>query len=163
MRYYEVAPTRIVRSGSHTFTYHSDVQLQIGTVVVIPAGSKEYIGIVISEVKKPSYTTKPIGSAVVKTPIPLPLIKTALWMHTYYSTPLALVLQAFLPSGIQKRRRTTIGVEVSSIRKRTKIVFNKDQVKALADIHKTPSGSIVLQGITGSGKTEIYKEVARQS
>ena len=107
MRYYEVAPTRIVRSGSHTFTYHSDVKLQIGTVVTIPVGSKEYIGVVMDEVKKPAYSTKPIASKVIDTPIPKPLLNTALWMQTYYSTPLAFILQTILPSGIQKKTSDT--------------------------------------------------------
>jgi primosomal protein N' (replication factor Y) len=49
------------------------------------------------------------------------------------------------------------------MRNRTKIVFNKEQSQALDEIAHATSGTIVLQGVTGSGKTEIYKELARRS
>lgn len=163
MRYYEVAPTSIVRPGSHTFTYHSKTDYSVGQIVAIPVGKKELLGIVIKQVKKPLYQTKEITKLVVDTPLPPQLIKTALWMHVYYSTPLALVLQSMLPRGLTKNRRKTQSFNHTPVRKRTNIVFNKDQQAAINNINSHVYGSIILHGITGSGKTEIYKEVVRQA
>jgi len=163
MKYYEVAPIRIIRAGSTTFTYSSDSPLSIGQIVTIEVGKKELVGVVMSEVKQPEYATKPISSILEPTPLPGPLVKLALWMAEYYRTPLATVLQTILPRGLEKTRRARPATTHPDIRARTKIVFNKDQAAAVAEIMKTTDGTVILQGITGSGKTEIYKEVARRT
>ncbi len=54
MWFYEVAPTKIVRSGVSTFTYHAVSQLKPGHIVTIPVGKQTLQGVVITEVKKPS-------------------------------------------------------------------------------------------------------------
>ena len=163
MKFYEVAPTKIVRSGAATFTYHSESPLAAGALVTIPVGKQTLVGLVIKEVAKPSYDTKPIGDLVEQTPLPVPLVALALWMSQYYATPLATVLQTVLPRGITKKRRISAASLSVPTRKRTQIVLNKDQVGAVNKIMGVPHGTVLLQGITGSGKTEVYKEVARRS
>jgi primosomal protein N' (replication factor Y) len=163
MHYFEVAPIRIIRAGSSTFTYSSDRALKVGHIVTIEVGKKELIGVIMAKVSQPDYTTKAIVSVVEETPLPTALIKLALWISDYYHTPLATVFQTILPRGVDKKRRSQAGQKHSSIRNRTKIVFNKDQLKALKEINDSDQGTIILQGITGSGKTEIYKQLARDS
>jgi len=163
MYYYEVAPTRIIRAGSSTFTYSSDEKLAVGQIVMIEVGKKQRIGLVMSEGKKPEYATKPISSVLEATPLPGALVGLSSWLSEYYRTPLATTLQTVLPRGIDKKRRPRKVVEHSSVRERTQIVFNKDQAKAIEDINAASDGTIVLQGVTGSGKTEIYKQIARQT
>ncbi|MDB5161648.1 MAG: hypothetical protein JWM52_156 [Candidatus Saccharibacteria bacterium] len=163
MQYYEVAPIRIIRAGSATFTYSSETSLLVGQIVTIEVGKKELIGVIISKVSKPSYVTKLISSVIEPTALPEPLIGLALWLADYYTTPLATVLQTLLPRGLDKKRRLRAQTIQTSVRDRTKIVFNKDQVRALKDISEASQGTIILQGVTGSGKTEIYKEIARRT
>lgn len=161
MNYYEVAPTKIIRANQPTFTYSSESALAIGTLVVIPVGKRHLPGLVIQSVKKPSYTTRPITSCIDETPVPLPLLEAMDWLHTYYATPLATVLQTALPRGLTTTRRGTLTRRISPKRDRTTIVFNDEQVSALETIRTTDPGTFLLQGVTGSGKTEIYKQVAR--
>jgi hypothetical protein len=52
MKYYEVAPTQIVRSGSDSFTYASEQPLAIGQLVRISVGKKLMSGIIIQAVSK---------------------------------------------------------------------------------------------------------------
>ncbi len=163
MHYYEVAPNKIVRAGSSTFTYSHDVALSIGRIVLIEIGKKQLIGIVISETKKPKYDTKPILSLLFKKPLPEPLVNLALWISSYYATPLALVLQTMLPQGIQKKRNSIVKYENIVSRERTKNVFNKDQSSVLKTISEHDYGTFLLQGVTGSGKTEIYIDTAKKS
>ncbi len=163
MQYYEVAPIRIIRAGSATFTYSSETPLLIGQIVTIEVGKKELIGVIISNASKPTYATKSISSVIEKTPLPEPLIGLGLWLADYYTTPLATVLQTLLPRGLDKKRRARASTIQTSVRDRTKIVFNKDQSRALEEITKASQGTIILQGVTGSGKTEIYKEIARRT
>lgn len=163
MKFYEVAPTKIFRADAAVLTYASDAKYSIGQVVIIPLGKQALPGVIIQEVPKPAYETKAIIEPIETLPLPEALVTTALWMAEYYHTPLATVLQTVLPRGITKKRRNKDTPPLSSHRNRTTIVFNEDQDKALKKIDATPEGTILLQGVTGSGKTEIYKELARQT
>lgn len=166
MEYFEVAPLKIVRANSGVFTYHavSESGVAVGVIVTIPVGKKELQGLVVKKVAKPEYETKEITSVVVATPLPASLIETALWLSNYYTTHLATVLQTVLPRGLDKKRRTgKDALEISSIRERTKKVLNLEQSEAVASILEGSESTTLLQGITGSGKTEVYKALAQDA
>ncbi len=163
MHYYEVAPNKIIRAGCNSFTYSSNVPLEIGKIVLVEVGKKQTIGLIIKKVSKPTYPTKSVSSIIEQTPIPTELVKLTQWMAEYYLTPLATVLQTILPSGIQKNRRVKNTPLIITKRNRTNIVFNKEQSEAIKALSKSSSGSFLLQGITGSGKTEIYIKAAKMS
>jgi primosomal protein N' (replication factor Y) len=162
MRYYEVAPTQIVRPNSSVFTYASEQPLAVGQIVTVEVGRKQMIGLVIRETTKPAYETKPIVATVEATPLPAQLVRLALWLSDYYVTHLAVVLQTLLPRGLQKTRRERKIVTAAPLRNRTNIVFNKEQSTALQQIEEAAPGTILLHGITGSGKTAIYIETAKK-
>jgi len=161
MHYYEVAPNQIVRTDSAFFTYSSEQMLPVGQIVSIEVGKKQMIGVVLRSVKQPSYKTKPVTSVVEQTPIPHQLVETALWMSKYYVAHLANVLQTILPRGLQKKRRPQSNQTQITKRDRTNIVFNKEQADALKALSVHDSGTFLLQGVTGSGKTEIYINLAK--
>lgn len=163
MHYFEVAPNQIIRLDKDVFTYCSKQDLSIGHLVVIEVGKKEMVGVVMKKVPKPTYTTKPIISLIEETPIPIELVELTQWLSKYYNTPLPLVLQTILPRGIRKKRQIKQRSTPNAIRKRTSIVFNQEQSNAVAQIKSSTSGTFLLEGITGSGKTEVYIELARQS
>jgi len=163
MKYYEVAPTRIVRADQASFTYESETPLQVGALVTISIGKQSSIGVVIKEVPKPKYATKPIGDTIEDLPLPESLIGLSLWLAEYYRTPLATVLQTVLPRGLTTKRRVQERLEKTSFRDRTQIVLNPEQTQAVTSIMGQVTGTVLLQGVTGSGKTEVYKELARQT
>lgn len=163
MYYYEVAPTRIVRLESHVFTYASSDQLSPGQIVEIEAGKKKFIGVIVREVKRPSYATKEILAVLDIPPLPSPLLHLADWLSTYYSAHYASVLQTVLPSGIQKKRRERPKTTRAILRDRTKIVFNQEQRRAVDNILNATPGTTLLHGVTGSGKTAVYIETASQT
>lgn len=163
MHYYEIAPNQIVRTDSFWFTYASKDLLSVGQIVVIPVGKKSYTGLVIRMVKKPPYDTKEIVSKIEDNPLPEPLVHLALWMSEYYGSHLATVLQSLLPSGIQKQRRERKVTSYNPVDIRTKKLFTKDQSNAIDEIDRSPIGSFILHGITGSGKTEVYIELAKRA
>ena len=80
MHYYEVAPNRIIRKDSAVLTYSSDAALPVGQIVAIEIGKTTSPGIVLREVTKPSYDTKPIASLIEAAPLPAELVTTAAWM-----------------------------------------------------------------------------------
>ena len=162
MHYYAVAPNQIVRANSSFFTYQSETQLSVGQLVMIEIGKKAMIGVVLREVKKPTYDTKPIGEIIETTPLPDSLIYLSEWLSTYYHTPLATVLQTVLPRGLQKKRRDRPLKTRELLRDRTTIVFSTEQQVAIDAIDTMTPGSALLHGVTGSGKTRVYIELAER-
>jgi primosomal protein N' (replication factor Y) len=163
MHYYEVAPNQIVRTDNETFTYASASSLEFGQLVTIEVGKKHLIGVVLQEVKKPAYATKNITSIIEERPLPRPLVYLAKWLSSYYVTRLATTLQTILPRGLQKARRMRTMHTASPLRDRTKIVFTKEQRQAVQTISSMPPGTALLHGVTGSGKTHVYIELAKQT
>jgi primosomal protein N' (replication factor Y) len=163
MHYYEVAPNQLIRAGSATFTYGSDSPLSVGTLVSIEVGKKSLVGVVIREVKKPIYATKAILSVIESQPLPAALVSTALWISDYYATPLSSVLQTLLPRGLQKNRRQKQTLIHQSRRDRITIVFNPEQLEAIQTVDRMSPGSALLHGVTGSGKTHVYIELAKRT
>ncbi|MDB5167405.1 MAG: primosome assembly protein PriA [Candidatus Saccharibacteria bacterium] len=163
MHYFEVAPNQIVRPGHDVFTYSSETALSVGQLVVVEVGKKQMIGLIMRETKEPTYKTKPISLLIEDRPLPDQLVRLASWLAEYYVTPLSLVLQTLLPRGLQTvRRANTKTIPAVTKRNRTNIVFNKEQSSVIKTLESSDSGTFLLQGVTGSGKTEIYIELAKQ-
>lgn len=163
MHYYEVAPVKIVRATSASFTYCSDAELPVGSLVEIEVGKKTIAGIILRNVKKPSYNTKQIGAAIEETPLPRELITLAEWMSDYYATHLATVLQTVLPRGLQKARRALAAPAHVPQREKRDITFTPEQSAAIETIESSTPGSILLHGVTGSGKTAVYIKCAQRA
>ncbi|MFI5212712.1 MAG: primosomal protein N' [Candidatus Saccharimonadales bacterium] len=163
MHYYEIAPNQIIRSGSSFFTYSSASELAIGQLVVIEVGKKSLTGLVLSAVAKPAFATKAIVSLIEPNPLPRPLVELASWLSDYYATPLASVLQTMLPSGLTKNRRDQPTPKPEILRDRTTIVFTPEQMAAINTINTMTPGTALLHGVTGSGKTSVYIELAKRT
>jgi primosomal protein N' (replication factor Y) len=163
MHYYEVAPNQIVRANSASFTYSSAEPLQTGQIVSIEVGKKSLVGVVLRKVAKPNYETKSITSSIESIALPEPLVQLTAWLSEYYATHLATVLQTILPRGLQKTRRARTVSPREILRDRTTIVFTEEQLKALDTIEHMTPGSALLHGVTGSGKTHVYIELAKRA
>ncbi len=157
--YYTVSPNRRVHHAA-TFTYHSEAHFAIGHIVTVEVGKKEVVGVVVGAADKPSFATKPILDLVHETPLPAPLVTLAEWLSSYYHSPPAAAWQAILPSGITKKRRTKKVVIPQIDREQHRFELNSDQQRAVTHILKTTHTTTVLQGVTGSGKTAVYRELA---
>ena len=163
MHYFEVSPNCIVRSDSEFFTYSFVEPLEVGQIVLIEVGKKQLVGVVLREVSKPTFATKQITSIIEGKPLPKPLVSLAEWISRYYITPLGLVWQTVLPSGLQKTHRSTAAQTHKPTRKRTNNVLNNEQSSAVETIKQYNNGTFLLHGITGSGKTEVYIDIIRDT
>ena len=173
--YYEIAPLKIIRAENDVFTYSSEIKLQCGQIVEIPVGQQVVIGVVWRSVKKPDFETREIQRIISGQPIPEHLIELSKWMSQYYATPLAQVLSGILPAGIGKSRRFTKAekLEMMNAKKHSKLtdlkhcccsnfLYTDQQQSSIEKLDKINSGTILLHGITGSGKTLIYINQAKK-
>lgn len=163
MQYYLIATASLVHRQQSSFTYHSEEVLPIGAIVLVSVGKKQVAGIVTQKVAKPSFTTKAIERLIEPTPLPAQLIKLAEWMSAYYHAHPATTWQTILPRGLQKKRRESKKTISHPERERTQIVLTNEQAAAIATITHSPPGTVLLEGVTGSGKTQVYIELAKKS
>ena len=163
MYYYLVSPIKIIRADAHSFTYAHPERLPVGALVVIEVGSAQCVGIIMSAVVKPEFTVKEIVQLLDDAPVPLPLIQTALWMSSYYHTHLATVWQTILPRGLTKKRRHLPSRTTSPQPSQPPTTaLTTDQRAAITTIDDMLPSSALLHGVTGSGKTRVYIELARR-
>ena len=163
MFYYEVAPTVIIRKANWFFTYHYHEALTVGQVVSINIGNRQTIGVILKKTTKPAYKTKPLSDIALNIIIPTHSLKLAHWISDYYFCHYSQALSLFLPKNPFKKRQKKYTQQVLGTRKRTKIVLNNNQRSALEAVTNAPSGTFLLHGVTGSGKTEVYIRLAKQT
>lgn len=161
MKYYLIAPAKTFHSSDNLLTYSSETPLKNGQIVEIPLGRQSTIGIVVKNTTQPDFDTKSITKIIYEQPLPKKLVDALFWLSSYYRCPLSTVIQAALPRGITKNRRGKL-LETPNI---TPIdnPLNSAQRAAIRAIEENPANTILLHGITGSGKTNIYIELCART
>lgn len=163
MNYYLVAPAKTFHNSDNTLTYASAEPLKIGHIVEIPLGKNTTVGIVSAKTTKPDFETKEIIRVLYAKPLPKHLVKALFWLSDYYRCPLSTVVQAMLPRGITKKRRKLKADNSIAVPKAPANPLNAAQKRAIKEINQNPANTVLLHGITGSGKTNIYIELAKQT
>ncbi|MBX7149203.1 primosomal protein N' [bacterium] len=156
-------------------TYHSSNPLQTGLRVLTPLGTKKAVGFVFKSHANPEKTkTKGIYQVLDKTPLLTPAyLEWLLWASQYYMAPLGEVLAAAIPSPlfeavsdekIRTRKSRAQSQTVLDTPHQT-VTLNPEQKGALdlliQDSNTGQYSAHLLHGITGSGKTEVYIELAK--
>ncbi len=171
-----IAAVRVDMRINREFDYRIPPEL-VGRVVAgarvrVPFGSRQILGTVIhlrdanpaaGELKS---VLEVIGSSALLTPA---LLQLAQWMSEYYLCPLDLVLRSVSPSIVQKRSamrnvKARVDAELdeasASLLPTQPLTLSPQQAAALERVlasSATPQPKpILLFGVTGSGKTEVY-------
>ncbi|MDC0498243.1 primosomal protein N' [Alphaproteobacteria bacterium] len=155
----------VARPFDQVFTYMSDDQtLEVGQLVIVPFGKAMEVGMIMqSDVSKPDYTIKKIETIIKGIQLNQINIKFLKWVSDYTLAPIGSVLKLF-----------TINKDIITYERDDKIlseatfkstILNDEQNKAKEDIIKIQKSShkpVVLEGVTGSGKTEVYFDLIEQ-
>jgi primosomal protein N' (replication factor Y) (superfamily II helicase) len=162
--YLLVSPLAAGGVGEFAFTYSFDRDLPVGTIVSVPFGrSKTNQGVVVGPTTKPSFATKPI-SEVLAWQLPPHMVELAAWLHDYYLASPQSVWQTLLPAGLLRKRQAPRAAKASLDVPRTDFKLTSDQSAVIKAIEGDKQHrSFLLHGITGSGKTEVYIELARKA
>ena len=162
MNYYLIAPAKTFHETDNTLTYTSETPLKIGQIVEIPLGKQKTVGIIVKNTTKPDFDTKNILRVLYEQPLPKQILKALFWLTDYYRCPMSAVVQAILPRGITKNRRTP-KVTAPKVAKNPENPLNAAQKRAIKELEACTANTVLLHGITGSGKTNIYIELAKQT
>jgi primosomal protein N' (replication factor Y) len=155
---------------ARTFVYAADDDLEVGCRVVVPFRKREVEGFVVSHrTDRPNVEIHQIKEAIDRVPLLRPdIFKLCRWISDYYVSPIGEVLKAALPPGIRAKHLSLIVSPQSSASRSggegTRIerpLLTPDQAAALDAICSTQGfHPVLLHGVTGSGKTEIYMRAA---
>ena len=144
-----------------SFEYLTDLNVQVGQFVKAPLGKKKMIGVVWSNKSEntfPEDKLKKIDSILPESALPAQTIQFINWVAGYTLAPLGAVLKMALNSEMGKISKKPL-VFLPPNPGHTQINFSAQQLKAVKAM-QTLSGFKValLDGVTGSGKTEVYFE-----
>ncbi len=160
-QYVLVAPLTYTGAASKGFTYETEAPLTPGQVVKIPLGRRQSLGVVTGVTKvKPAFATKPVSEVLDLAPLPIHLVELAAWLGDYYYSSPKAVWQTLLPAGItRKRRARKVAEEVFTLPKQDQALTAQQQA-AFDTISRGTETTYLVQGVTGSGKTRLYLELA---
>ncbi len=153
---------------SRTFLYELETPVAIGCRVLVKFRNREVEGFVVGLNRKAPDGLKilPVLKVLDMESLLLPdLLDLCKWIAEYYMAPIGEVLKSALPPGItQKHVDRFDGVHSAEVPPSAPFLLTTDQLTALYAIQE-PKGfrTVLLHGVTGSGKTEVYIQAAENT
>ena len=159
-------PVLIPRIFDHPHTYFSKKfgKLKTGSIVSVPFGKDEEIGVVWDKEENTNKNFK-LKDIKEKKSVSLSdnLVKFVNWFSLYNLAPKGMVLKMCLgdESFFSKKKETFD----KSLKIKKNFILNDEQKKCLKDINNLGNkfSTTLLQGITGSGKTIVYFEKIKEN
>jgi primosomal protein N' (replication factor Y) len=167
MRYYEVLLADAKYKSGAPLTYSSDDALEPLSVMTVPLRGRLATGFVLGETGKPGFAVKPVRSLMSAKPLPYHCLQLAQWLEEYYSSNLSEALRQFAPTkpAVRSIKSLSGGSDAAAeniVQLELHAPLTSDQKKALAEIKANPSTTVLLHGETGTGKTRVYLELAKE-
>jgi len=163
MHYYHVWVRSDHFRGHDPLTYCLSEELAPGSIVQVPLRSERVLGFVSGEVAKPAFAVKPITSRAGLPALPHQCVALAEWLQKFYAAPVGVVAAQFLPNKLQAEASPDQQAQqpATALTDISLPAWTEQQKHALNTI--TQPDTYLLHGRTGSGKTNIYLELARRS
>ncbi len=173
MQYYEVGVNSSKYQGRDALTYASSQPLKEGAVVVVPLRQAHVLGVVLHKTSRTgTFRTKPI-SRILPIQLPSRSLELLNWCRQYYPAGISSHVSLFLPQALMTapriKARETRTAQPSTLTEKPYALphLTTEQQTALKTINKHIQShertTIMLHGRTGSGKTRIYLELAKQT
>ena len=158
--------------------YACEQALPPGTVVRVPLGKREVAGIVWSHVgsqRADAAQLRPVAQVLEGLP-PLAPVWLALveFAAAYYQRQVGELALSVLPPELRKTDDRQLGRRLTRLLREPAApaaaapvaqapALSADQAAALAALAEQPTGTALLYGVTGSGKTEVYLQAAQRA
>ena len=166
--YYDIAVGLPLRQ---CFTYKSKEVIKKGKRVIVPFGSKSIVGIVVKKIAKPKSIKglkEIISIADEHSCFNGSIFEAITWASDYYHHPIGEVFFSFMPTLLRKQNDKIIidlddNTEYKLNEEDKKLKLTKEQNINLSKLNKVEKFSpSLIYGVTGSGKTEIYLQLAEK-
>jgi len=165
MHYYEVLVASMTYHGSEALTYSSTELLSTGQLVRVSLRERSVLGIVLRATTKPSFKVKPLAAIAPFPSLSAQSLQLLAWLRAYYPAPLGTVVRQFVPpTEVFPKFENKDDKPSSNIpqpQPASLPALNPEQRTALETING--AGTHLLHGITGSGKSRVYVELAART
>ncbi len=157
-----------------TFTYEADDSLNLspGQAVKVPFGPKnrEVKGLVVEKTQpnpesEKEFAAKPIiGFDEERPSLDSLHLKWLQWMSDYYVYPLGQIHQlVYPPLKKNTKRKSRKEAIVPDVAVKSAPELTDEQKVAVKTVQDKKTGTFLLHGVTGSGKTEVYIEIIEEA
>lgn len=158
---YDVGVRSNAYHGKDTLTYTATEPIPVGTLVSVPLRSSSSLGVVLGNGSAPRHIrAKAIDHIYQGVGLPQEQQNLLLWLRHYYPAPLASIVQLFTPASIEEI--VDHSRAVPSAPKAKLPPLTDEQRHAIKLIQSSSSPTSLLHGDTGTGKTRVYIELARE-
>ncbi len=167
------------------FVYRAPAPVAAGLRVIVPFGRRQLIGVVTETVAQPGIDESLVKDIVQVLedvpPLTTDWLRLTAFAASYYQRPLGEVMLPALPGPLRKpsaylgkrsaggpvarlaRRRAAASPEAAAAAASVAPVLNPAQQAAVAAIGaQSGFAAVLLHGVTGSGKTEVYLHAVAQ-
>ncbi len=158
-------PVLFPKIFDYPFTYKSEISesLNVGDFVKAPFGSKEITGVVWVHEQKTNkkFKIKKISRKIKVKNLNTKMIKFISWFSKYNLVPLGMSLKmCLLNKDVVEKNFDKEFNNFEVTKNKKQFLLNKEQKKSLKFMRDIGNSYnvIVLEGITGSGKTLVYFE-----
>lgn len=149
-----------------TFDYLCDKNIAVGTRVQVNFNHKSVIAIVVALKTESKFKLKNIEKIIDEEPIiDEKSLQLVVWSAKYFQQPIGEMLFASLPKKLRLGKDLIIKKPLKKHKLlKNNIVTNNEQQQAIDKILLSQNNyqAFLLHGITGSGKTEVYLQIAKQ-
>lgn len=169
-KYAEILIPQKIQGNSDFLTYQipleNNEKFLPGKIVEISLRNRLTRGLIFKiHDQSPSFNTKTI-TRLIEGEIELSDLQIDLmkYISDQYFCPLYKVMKLFIPANTLSRKRDFKAnqAKIKKINTIAELTLTEDQKLALSQINKSEKNTILLHGITGSGKTEIYRQLTTQ-
>lgn len=162
MFFYEVWVRSNHYHGKGALTYSSTIELSVGQLITVPLKEEVVTAVVASQTIKPKMgiKIKAISSILALPNIPSASLSLMTWLKSYYPAPVGIISQQFIPANLRVINVAESIKPIASNEKYNLPPLNQEQRLAIKQMKI--ANTYLLHGRTGSGKTRIYIELAKQ-
>lgn len=147
---------------------------QAGQLVLVPFGRREVVGVIVSVHADSDLPIEKLKSAIAVrvqlAPLSPEWLALCAFAADYYQRPLGEVAIPGLPKNLRALKTTSLDKAIKKLMANTAIhdatpvampTLNQEQQQAVDAIaHSAGFAPMLLHGVTGSGKTEVYLQAA---
>ena len=152
-----------------TYSFTEDQIINVGSIVLVPFRNKNYLGVVRDTSDKTNFDLKKIKLIVDVSSYSLSkkMIKFLEWIASYNLIPKGMVLKMILPKSEAYFDKENEYENSENILIPNDLKLNDTQTKAREKIEDIIShneySTILLDGMPGSGKTEVYFDLIEKN
>lgn len=163
MQYYLVWVRSSRYHSREPLTYSYPTKLATGSIVSVSLQNIVVPGFISGPVEKPRFKTKAISKVYDLPPLNLNLVKLSRWLLDYYPAPIGFITKQFLPSAINPEHIDDLEEKKTIfVSKDKEPALTKEQSEVIKSIDPDTPNTYLIHGKTGSGKTRVYIELAKQ-